>query len=380
MEQKTTHHVFHWLLLGVFFFAIFAPATQMILGDSNTYSFTEKRLLASFPKTPKTLSQTPEFTSSLDSYFDDHFGFREWFVFRYQRESRKHFNTIEKAQVIVGLNDWYYFTGSNILQDYSGKDPLSDEELSSWVKSYRDKKKWLKSKDIHYLFVAPPNKHTIYPEFVMEDWYRVQGKTRLQQLREVLTKNDKDTFIDLAPVLTAKKDDDILFYKSDTHWTDYGAYLGYQTLVQKLETIFPKSSFKKDFTFTNAVTRTCDKKVRSCGDLTRMLLDFKPFEESFQKTTDFSPCATRLPFNFQLHGDINTIKDAPSFTKGCKSKKLKAVVFRDSFFVSMQPFLSENFAEVIYLWQKYDQENMKEILKYFQPDIVIEERVERSLF
>lgn len=379
MGQKTIHNIFRWLFLGIFFCAIFAPATQMILGDSKTFSFTEKRSLATFPQMPETPSQTLDFTSGIDSYFNDHFGFREWFIYRYQREVRKRFNTTQKANVITGLNDWYYFTGSQMLQDYSGKDPLSEDELSSWLKSYREKKKWCKTKDIQYLLVAPPNKHTVYPEFVMEAWEKVQGKTRLQQLREVLTESDKDTFIDLAPVLTAKKADDILFYKSDTHWTEYGAYLGYQTLAQRLETIFPGSGFKKDFAFTDEVTRACDKKADSCGDLTTMLLDFKPFEESFKVIAGFSPCAKFLPFDYQLP-DINTKKDAPSFTKGCQGKTLKAIVFRDSFFVSMEPFLSENFVEIVYLWQKYDQENLEKILEVFHPDIVIEERIERNLF
>ena len=101
MARKNRHNIFHWLLLGVFFFAIFAPATQMILGDSSTFSFAEKRVLATFPPPPETLLQTPEFTAGLDSYFNDHFGLREWFIYRYQGEVRKHFNTIQKT-----MFDW----------------------------------------------------------------------------------------------------------------------------------------------------------------------------------------------------------------------------------------------------------------------------------
>ena len=40
---------------------------------------------------------------------------------------------------------------------------------------------------------------------------------------------------------------------------------------------------------------------------------------------------------------------------------------------------ADDFQEVIYLWKEYDQSNVEEILKYFTPDIVIEEVVERIL-
>ena len=59
---------------------------------------------------------------------------------------------------------------------------------------------------------------------------------------------------------------------------------------------------------------------------------------------------------------------------------LKAVIFRDSFFVHLEPFFSENFREVVYLWKNYDQKNIEEIMTYFKPDVVIEETSERHLF
>ena len=47
---------------------------------------------------------------------------------------------------------------------------------------------------------------------------------------------------------------------------------------------------------------------------------------------------------------------------------------------ALEPFLSENFKESIYLWKPYDQQNMEEVLNHFTPDLVIEEVVERDFF
>ncbi len=69
----------------------------------------------------------------------------------------------------------------------------------------------------------------------------------------------------------------------------------------------------------------------------------------------------------------------PYLAKACKSRRLKTIVFRDSFFEALEPYMTENFNEVIYLWKKYDQANVEELLRTFKPDIVIEERGERQL-
>jgi hypothetical protein len=66
--------------------------------------------------------------------------------------------------------------------------------------------------------------------------------------------------------------------------------------------------------------------------------------------------------------------------KGCKDAHLRAVVFRDSFFSRIEPFLSENFQQVLYLWQSFDQKIVERLINNFHPDLVIEEKVERFCF
>jgi hypothetical protein len=69
-----------------------------------------------------------------------------------------------------------------------------------------------------------------------------------------------------------------------------------------------------------------------------------------------------------------------SFEKKCPGTKLRAIVWRDSFLMLIEPFLSESFNQVIYVWQpNYDHHLMKQLVAEIQPDLVIEERIERSL-
>ncbi len=372
--------IFQRITIAVFFMIIFTPCIWMICGPKTDISYTEKRTLATLPSIPDNLSQVKSFFSDIDRYLDDHFGFREWMVYRYQRELKKRFPDAKRmTKVLKGLNNWYFFTGNNMLVDFTGGNLRSDDDLNKWIEAYRAKKRWLEKQGIAYLLIVPPNKMTVYKEFIGEPWVGQKGVTRLSQLKSILLDSDSSTFLDLSPALVGKgNDDDILFFKSDTHWTPYGAYLAYLALADKLETLFTDIHFKRDFTFSEPITRSCNKKENNCGDLTTMLLDYDSFDESYRDVKQISQCGKTSPVNLEL-SNLDHSNEEHSFRTSCPQKDLTAVVFRDSFFRPLIPYISVNFKEVIYLWKSFDQQNIEELLKIFKPDIVIEEIAERTL-
>ena len=67
------------------------------------------------------------------------------------------------------------------------------------------------------------------------------------------------------------------------------------------------------------------------------------------------------------------------FVTICDTSKLRAVVFRDSFFETIIPFIAEDFNRIVYIWKQYDHAIMKELIEQQKPQIVIEEMVERLL-
>lgn len=371
--------VFQRINITIFFIVIFTPCLWMIFGQKTVFSFTEKRLLTTFPSIPNNLSQVQRFSSDIDSYLNDHFGFREWMIYRYQREIRKRFKdvpTMKKA--LKGTNDWYFITTNHSLEDFTGRQLLSTNDLNKWVETYRAKQRWLEKQGIRYLFIVTPSKMTIYGEFLGEPWLSRKGRTRLSQLKSALEESDKSSFLDLSPTLARKARDETLYFKSDTHWNQYGAYLGYLTIAEKIESLFAGSRFKKDFTFSKTITRRCEKENKNCGDVTDMILDYDSFDESFKVVDEFSRCAVDQKHDYNF-SNLNTSISDYYIAKTCKSKELKVLVFRDSFFEALEPYFSENCKEVIYLWKSYDQKNVEELLAVFKPDIVIEEKGERTL-
>ncbi len=67
------------------------------------------------------------------------------------------------------------------------------------------------------------------------------------------------------------------------------------------------------------------------------------------------------------------------FTTKCSGSRLNALVFRDSFFTSLQPFVSLYFNESTYIWERMTFSRAQEHIQKSKPDIVIEEWVDRFL-
>ena len=369
--------IYKLTLISLFMGLLSAPAIKMLSSEKMLFSFTEKRTLASIPASPESLSQMDLYFSDLGTYLNDHFGFREFLIYRYQRETRKRFGTAgNETNVHQGIDNWFYFGQSEMMFDFAGKERLTEEKLERWVAKYRAKKQWLEQHDIQYLLVISPDKESVYPEFVMDSWEKFQGKSRLQQLIEAYPDINEKELLNLGSRLIKQKEEP-LFFKSDTHWTPFGAYSAYLIIAEKIEQKFPSTSFKKDFRFSKLQMRQCSSKENQCGDLTRMLLDFEPFAESFSKLLEYKRCSFLVPTDYPLTNLPEEVVRS-SITSRCDQAELKAVIFRDSFFVALEPFFSENFKQVVYLWKEYDQNNIEEIMTVFKPDIVIEEVLERN--
>ena len=379
MTRNIPVKIYHWLLVCFFLLAFFAPAVRMFTTKTENYSVTEKRLLADFPPKPASVARLQSFFSEIDTFLDDHFGFREFFIYRYQREVRKRFGiTGKQANVHQGTDHWLFLEVPGMMLDYAGKKRITEEALENWLDNYASKRKWLKEQGIDYLLVVAPDKKSVYPEFVMEQWKDVHAPGAMRRFAEQYPEIAARELLNLYETLQKHKHEDLLYYKSGTHWTDYGAYIAYLSIAEKIETLLPPRKFRKDFSFSTRRKRLCTGRQAECGDLVGMLMDYEPFQESFRRYQPYKSRIKRLPMTYPLS---NLPKDnRQSVITVCPKKKLTAVVFRDSFFNALWPYFSENFRQVVYLWKPYDQKNMEEIMQIFKPDIVVEEVVERNLF
>ena len=355
------------LLITIFLLSIYAPPLKTLLTSNTEISKNEKRKLASMPDLEMTKEFIEEFPSKFDAYYNDHFGFRNYLIYGHNYLKAKWLQTTPVDIVMLGKDNWLYYTPDTVLDDLQGKMPLTPQGLDQWKKYFENKRDWLAERGIIYLLVIVPNKHSIYPEYIKDKYVSKKGRTRTDQLVKYLADHSELEFIDLRESLLKEKFKHRVYFPTDLHLNDKGAFIAYQEIIRKISKWFPQ---EKGLDISNIREWT---KYTSDGELAVMLglPDCYPEYRYIVKVN--SPCST-------THELI--LKSAKGKYKGtqiCESATLNGVVFMDSMGLRIMPFLSENFKRLNFIWRYFDYDVMQEILEKDQehPDIVIEEILER---
>jgi hypothetical protein len=380
IKSTSSDSYFQKALILLFLAVIFIPPLKMLLSPRIPWSETEKRKLAEPPVIPTTALQASPFFSLVDEYLNDHFGYRDFFIRRYHYEMEKIFGkTGLHSKVILGKEGWYFYTAHNQIEDYKGKTLLRESQLHKWITTHNARAEWLRKLGIGYLLVAPPEKHAIYPEYLPEQIQKLKKTSRFEQLIISTRQSPLPYLINLHEPLTDAKKDQQLYYKADTHWNSRGGYVAFLAITKGLQELFHDVRFTIDFHFGPDIEKVCSAVPGHC-DLARMVMQQEEVKEVFPTLAPFQQCAQPRSLHHYRLSNFTQLKGQPSQVRGCPQKELTAVVFHDSFFVAMKPFISENFRHVLYLWKEYDQKNLEEIFEVFTPDVVIEEVVERDFF
>lgn len=289
-------------------------------------------------------------------------------------------STVMNQSVVVGRDDWLFLAQENkdlnVVEDFRATRLFTPEELKRWVDEYVGRRDWLAAQGIRYLVLVAPNKHTIYPEYLLPAYNRVHDFNRTDQLIQALDKAGVDV-LDLRPVLLAAKaasrGQAKLYYHTDAHWTPLGAHAGFAAVLGRLKQLFPALSGR---TPGEVVV---DYPVDFRGELALMLALSDKYPEKKQSATLRAPKrAVKLPSqNYGRH------YFQPSLLMETGDPSLpKAVIFRDSFTEALYPFLSEEFSRVLYLWP-YPSTPLvrrffdKKVIEEEKPDLVVDAYVER---
>jgi alginate O-acetyltransferase complex protein AlgJ len=360
------------IIIGAFLYMIYAPLIMTDFSTQTVWSSTEKRRLAERPALDLKPGTLTTFPSRFEAYFNDHFGYRNLFIRRYNRIMKKYFAKSPVPNVLIGKNNWLFFTDSNLIEDFVGVDLFTEEELETWRLNLEHKRNWLAKHGIRYLFVVAPNKQTIYPEYLPDYLQKERGQSRLQQLVAYLKTHSDVSILDLSDVLAEAKKRHRIYHMTDTHWNDRGAYTAYRAIMDRIRQWYPEIPSAQNRIIESEST------LGPGGDLAGMLDMADAMQEKRPALRVQSTC---LPQKIQGIDELDLItpnKPKSVMTK-CDKSKMRAVVFRDSFFEPLIPFMAEDFNQIVYIWTQYDHSIMEKLIEQQKPQIVIEEMVERLL-
>jgi hypothetical protein len=354
------------LFTSTFFcLVIAAPLAILPFADKDD---TEKRTLSPLPELKSDLASLQKFPSAYEAYISDHFGFRNQFLDFKSTVNYFLFRQSSSRKLAIGKNDWLFYLADKSKEDIQGLEHFSQAELRDWKRSVEQRSDWLHKKNITYRFVVVPDKHSIYPEMLPEN-LKKQPKSRLDGLVSYI--GSDPNFIDLRSTFLQAKTQltQNLYFKSDTHWNSYGAYVAYKKIV---ESVRDKSELNKIYlngTEPNSST-TIDY-----GDLAKMSrIHFSEVDPAMHFENHYSVSAPPLPplgLAFNQHTQVQSYINP--------NGKGTALIFHDSFMSALMPFINETFARVIYVWNNPDDDMFVRMVEQEHPDVVIEERAERFM-
>jgi len=206
-------------------------------GEKNKISENEKRYLANppilFDESGK-ISAT--FGDDYDKWFKDNLGFRKAFITLCAEVEYNLFNRCYSNDVVSGSDGWLYLNDDNNIEIVKGEYPnLGETELKKICDNQIKVQNYLKKQGIEYVLILTPSKISIYPEYIYEGYYTPE-KTPVDILADYLEEHSDIKVVRVKDALLKMKmqDNNLLYLKTDTHWSWYGIKTGYTEIFRKL--------------------------------------------------------------------------------------------------------------------------------------------------
>lgn len=344
------------VFLTIFFILLFVP--MLHISDAEK-SEQENRMLAKYtPLIDYRGGYNLKYGKNFDAWFSDRFWGRDELVKVYYK-IKKINRYIITAKASKLKNDWYF----------------NNYDLSTLTISEKQKVQY--KKNIQYLLqFCKENNIKCYMEIVpAKIYYAKDGliNNKLKEYNDTLPqfiKYIKETlnFEIIYPLDELKEADksDYVYFKTDHHWTDWGAYIGYQALLKQLKKDFPDIYEAKegdfDISYSKKVRAEADRKYWQ-GHTCNLL----------HQNQDCS-----LNIDYKYYDGKNKHINAISYGEFHNSDgKYKALLIGNSFTENFKPFLVYSFKDIKrFRCNIAPNDNLKlsrwkkEILE-FKPDVLI---------
>ncbi len=351
----------------LFLTAILLPGLDTCLKFNRQKHLNENRAQAELPRITLSLASLQKFPQSYTKWFNDHFGFRSSlvkanFFIRYALLGGS-----PSRQVIVGKEGWLFYNGEGTIEDFRAITKFDESALAKWGQTLEKRRVWLERQGIRYVYMIAPNKSTIYGEFMPDAYTRVRTSSGLDDMVDYLKKHTQVTVVDCRPALLAAKPGERVYFKTDTHWNPYGAFLAYREIMKPVTAWFPAIRIKtlEDF--------TVETKRGNGGDLTALLGGSEFIKD------DYPVLKPKVGSQLKLDG-INDQSKSPLSIEGTDGSLPRALFFRDSFFSTVAPYVADHFSYSRYYWDYWNSTTpIEEMIRAQKPDIVVEEVVERAV-
>ena len=296
--------------------------------------------------------------SAFNAYFSTHYRLHQQEVDLL--ESARFHLLHEKTfpNVLIGKEDWLYYTGENNLQDHECTIPFTDTELMTIREHLLDWDAQLQQRNIRFYVVIVPNKESIYPQYLPDQVQAGVRACRIDQVMQELQTTSLNV-LDLRAALQIAAQKEQVYHRTDTHWNSSGALVAAHEILALIQKDLPNLTIPLDEEYT-----------REIRDHSGDLAGFLPRDARFIEQEAFLVPPQPSAAVFEEGSGGTAISTISGSNLPC------AVVFCDSFSDALKPFLSEHFSRVVYS-RSFNLD--LDLIEREQPDVVIYEVAQRYL-
>jgi hypothetical protein len=355
------------VLIGMFLALLGLPLAATVTGLSGGATLVEQRDPAPRPVWRPKRDEVLAYPRRFEAYWNDRFGLRP-FLIRGHHRVKLALGIAPTDRAILGRRGWLFLRDNYGFDYYRTARPFPRAALLEWGRHFEHARSWLAARGIGYLLVVVPDKATIYPEFMPSRIRRVRTVSWSDELFAHLRAHTRVEVLDLRDALRAAKGDGPVYWRTDTHWNDRGAFVGYQAIMGHLARGWPELAPLGPEAFELHARPVGGQDLAHVFGLPDVLTD------EVQELRPRTPRRAR---------EILAVAKRPDYWRRLVTTRddlgsgaLRAVVVHDSFMRALQPFLSEHFGRVVYDWRRQPDARLIETER---PVVVIHELAERFL-
>lgn len=364
-EAKKANNRWNWAIILPFLALLYLPTlTFPLFGDNIGADTSENRELAKMPEF--NISEIEKFPKRFDNFYNDNLPYRK--ILR-ETWTKLNFFVLRDSttkRVVIGSSDgplektWLFYSydkDGNPVEMVQGFSRFSEKQINDFRKNIEKTTEELDSKGVDYYVLVIPNKESVYREYLPNNVKINNPESRTDLAIEQLRREGVNNIIYPKGELVAGKEKAQTYYRQDTHWNDWGAFIGFSEFMKVAE---------PGYSVEDVEIRL--KNLESDNDLAKAWGLFDYFQDDVPEIEYMNSS-----------GRDKKIEEAPinsiSVTNNSEAPINKTImIIGDSFRGAMIQFFEKTYEKCIFMHRGDYQRKM---IEEYRPDIVVSENVER---
>ena len=353
------------MIIAFFLVLIFPPVYFEKVKDTIPQDTSENRKLAEKPEFD--LSSIISYSDDYESYYNDNLPFRGIIRNLWTKFNFYILNESTTTQVLVGKNEgskestWLFYQENhdgNPIKEVQGVYDFTAEEVFQIEDAIDKNMEELAKRNIEVYYTFIPNKATLYKEKLPDNITIFDQDTRVDRLIKYLEDKNTKNIINLKNYLLEAKKNGQVYHKQDTHWNEFGAFVGYKAISQ---TIAKDSEINYNFEVQFPEEKLSDLDLIQMSGIKDILKDVEP-KVIYQEDVEFK-------------GMVLQTENEIAITE-CETAPVDKTIMivGDSFRKAMIPYFAKNFKKVIFL---HRCDYGPYMLDAYAPDIIVCQFLER---